>query len=41
MRLTRSVAMVVPVMPVGPGWDQATGLGTPNGWNFVQAFAGD
>jgi hypothetical protein len=20
------------------GWDPATGLGTPNGWNFVQAF---
>jgi len=28
-------------LPVGPGWDQATGLGTPNGWNFVQAFAGE
>jgi len=28
-------------LPVGPGWDQATGLGTPNGWSFVQAFAGD
>ena len=25
----------------GPGWDQATGLGTPNGWEFVQAVAGD
>jgi subtilase family serine protease len=24
----------------GPGWDQATGLGTPNGWNFVQSFGG-
>jgi subtilase family serine protease len=24
----------------GPGWDVATGLGTPNGWNFVQAVAG-
>jgi subtilase family serine protease len=23
----------------GPGWDPATGVGTPNGWNFVQAFA--
>lgn len=22
----------------GPGWDPATGLGTPDGWNFVQAF---
>ncbi len=22
----------------GPGWDPATGVGTPNGWNFVQAF---
>ena len=22
----------------GPGWDPATGLGTPNGWNFVHAF---
>jgi subtilase family serine protease len=28
-------------LQAGPGWDQATGLGTPNGWNFVQAFAGD
>ena len=27
-------------LPVGPGWDQATGLGTPNGWNFVQALGG-
>jgi subtilase family serine protease len=25
-------------LKVGPGWDPATGLGTPNGWNFVQAF---
>jgi subtilase family serine protease len=24
-------------LAVGPGWDPATGLGTPNGWNFVQA----
>jgi subtilase family serine protease len=23
---------------VGPGWDPATGLGTPDGWNFVQSF---
>jgi subtilase family serine protease len=22
----------------GPGWDPATGLGTPNGWNFVHSF---
>ncbi len=28
-------------LQTGPGWDQATGLGTPNGWNFVQAVAGD
>ena len=25
----------------GPGWDPATGLGTPNGWDFVQAFGSD
>ena len=25
-------------LPSGPGWDPATGLGTPNGWNFVHAF---
>ncbi len=25
-------------LQAGPGWDQATGVGTPNGWNFVQAF---
>ncbi len=25
-------------LQTGPGWDQATGLGTPNGWNFVHAF---
>jgi subtilase family serine protease len=25
-------------LPTGPGWDPATGLGTPNGWNFVQSF---
>jgi subtilase family serine protease len=24
----------------GRGWDPATGLGTPNGWNFVQAVSG-
>ena len=24
----------------GPGWDPATGVGTPNGWNFVQAIGG-
>jgi subtilase family serine protease len=28
-------------LQAGPGWDQATGLGTPNGWAFVQAVAGD
>jgi subtilase family serine protease len=27
-------------LPTGPGWDPATGLGTPNGWNFVQAVSG-
>lgn len=27
-------------LSVGPGWDQATGLGTPNPWNFVQSFGG-
>jgi subtilase family serine protease len=27
-------------LQTGPGWDQATGLGTPNGWNFVQAVGG-
>ena len=27
-------------LTTGPGWDVATGLGTPNGWNFVQAFGG-
>ena len=26
-------------LQTGPGWDPATGVGTPNGWNFVQAFA--
>jgi subtilase family serine protease len=26
-------------LPTGEGWDLATGLGTPNGWNFVQAVA--
>ena len=24
---------------VGPGWDPATGLGTPNGGQFVHAFS--
>ncbi|HEV2285095.1 MAG TPA: S53 family peptidase, partial [Steroidobacteraceae bacterium] len=24
-------------LQTGPGWDTATGLGTPNGWAFVQA----
>jgi subtilase family serine protease len=28
-------------LQTGPGWDVATGLGTPNGWAFVQAVAGD
>jgi len=28
-------------LSAGPGWDQATGLGTPNGWRFVQAFGED
>jgi subtilase family serine protease len=28
-------------LQAGPGWDPATGLGTPNGWNFVQSFGGD
>ena len=28
-------------LSAGPGWDQATGLGTPNGWRFVQAFGDD
>ncbi|HUL48168.1 MAG TPA: S53 family peptidase [Steroidobacteraceae bacterium] len=28
-------------LTTGPGWDVATGLGTPNGWNFVQAVASD
>jgi len=27
-------------LPTGEGWDPATGLGTPNGWNFVQAVGG-
>jgi subtilase family serine protease len=26
-------------LTTGPGWDVATGLGTPNGWAFVQAIA--
>jgi subtilase family serine protease len=25
-------------LATGKGWDPATGLGTPNGWNFVHAF---
>jgi subtilase family serine protease len=25
-------------LATGPGWDPATGLGTPNGYNFVHAF---
>jgi len=25
-------------LPTGWGWDPATGLGTPNGWNFVHSF---
>jgi subtilase family serine protease len=28
-------------LQAGPGWDPATGLGTPNGWNFVQSFGHD
>lgn len=28
-------------LQAGPGWDPATGLGSPNGWAFVQAVAGD
>ncbi len=28
-------------LQAGPGWDTATGLGTPNGWNFVEAVAAD
>jgi len=28
-------------LSTGPGWDVATGLGTPNGSNFVQAVAAD
>ena len=28
-------------LPTGRGWDPATGLGTPNGWNFVHAFSRD
>ncbi|HXJ87863.1 MAG TPA: S53 family peptidase [Candidatus Binatia bacterium] len=26
-------------LPAGRGWDPSTGLGTPNGWNFVHAFS--
>jgi subtilase family serine protease len=26
-------------LPTGRGWDPATGLGTPNGWNFVHALS--
>lgn len=25
-------------LKAAPGWDPATGVGTPDGWNFVQAF---
>ena len=28
-------------LPTEPGWDPATGLGTPNGWDFVHAFDKD
>ena len=28
-------------LQAGPGWDPATGLGSPNGWAFVQAVAGN
>jgi subtilase family serine protease len=28
-------------LQAAPGWDVATGLGSPNGWDFVQAVAGD
>jgi subtilase family serine protease len=28
-------------LSTGPGWDPATGLGTPDGLHFVEAFAGD
>jgi subtilase family serine protease len=28
-------------LPTGRGWDPATGLGTPNGWNFVHALSHD
>jgi subtilase family serine protease len=28
-------------LQTGPGWDPATGLGSPNGWAFVQAVDGD
>ena len=27
-------------LQAGPGWDPATGLGSPNGWAFVQEVAG-
>jgi subtilase family serine protease len=27
-------------LPTTPGWDPATGLGTPNGWAFVNALGG-
>jgi len=26
-------------LAAGPGWDPATGVGTPDGWNFVQTIA--
>jgi subtilase family serine protease len=28
-------------LQVGPGWDVATGLGAPSGWDFVQTIAGN
>ena len=27
-------------LQAAPGWDPATGLGVPNGWNFVESFGG-
>jgi len=26
-------------LTTGPGWDNLTGVGTPDGWNFVNALA--
>jgi subtilase family serine protease len=26
-------------LTTGPGWDNVTGVGTPDGWNFVNAIA--